>query len=800
MGLKRGVGVSKAVQVSLSVAFWCGCGEAVLPLDREDTTVDATDVSDAVDTAPDLEVPPLPPDPGSVTVLAGDAARGHFDGTATQARFQGVGALCRHGDTLYVTDTFAGTVRAVDLATGATSTLAGKAGRFSLSDGSAETARFASPRGLACIDGGLLVADSGALRKVGFDGETTTVAGFPGSPGFADGPAIEARIGYLVHALVVHADGRVFFSDRSNDALRVVDPRTWEVTTLIDGLSGPGGLALDPAKPDLVFFANTFADVVLTFDLERGTLSALPLDPAPDTPQALALDGGTVWVAGFGAELWRYNVTSGRGARVSSEFPGTFASMVHVPATTDREARLVYAALEPEVLRQVGLDSRADTRLAGPDFASPPADGPVASARFGFLSGVAAHDSTLFIADEAGLRRLRSGVVDTVEADALRADGELAPVTSLLVDGERLWVSLAEAGRVVSLDLASLASPDTSPAVISILESLAQPAGLIAGPGGVIVAERGAHRLTLLADEGARVLVGDGLRGSVDGTLAEARFDSPHALAWDAARGHLWVGQSVGHLRLVELDRDRVTTVIRPADPTDGALDAARLGLPLGLVFWRDLFILDADPGGLKRLVFEGDAPTRLETLVGGVLAGGMPMGATAPLDEAILGSASAGVVVGQDLVVVAEQAVYRIHLGDRLVGGGGVGVEPTGCDFDVALGTGSDSFTPLTETLLLERGAQGLQHILLALAADEVPAGLHVTTAALYPRGGVDEAPLARMALTIPWQTGRALGVLFVIEDPAPIVAAPLDLVVTVSGPAGLGCARAPVVVRWAP
>lgn len=150
--------------------------------------------------------------------------------------------------------------------------------------------------------------------------------------------------------------------------------------------------------------------------------------------------------------------------------------------------------------------------------------------------------------------------------------------------------------------------------------------------------------------------------------------------------------------------------------------------------------------------------------------------------------------------MVVAEQAVYRIDLGDLLVEGGAGGPDLGPCAFALDLGTGADVFEPLGDSLLLERGAQGLQHLMLAFSASEVPAGFHVTTAALYAAGGAEEAPRARMALTIPWREGLATGILFVIEDPARVVDVPLELVATVSGPGGLGCGRAPVEVRWAP
>lgn len=793
----------------------CGSDEPTsvdtLPHDASDTVAepDTTDTDNASDTTATLELPevePLPPDPGSVTVLAGDTDRGTSDGPAHLARFQGVTALCR-GDALYVSDTFAGTIRRVDLTTGATTTLAGSAGRFALSDGLGKDARFASPRGLACLPSGdLLVADSGALRKVTRDGQTTTVAGFPGTPGFADGPPSTARLGYLVHAMATHRDGRIFFTDRSNDALRVVDPDDWSIDTVTTQLDGPGGLALDPARPDRVVVADTFRDRVVTVDLMSGAITALPLDPAPDTPQAIALDGDTLWVAGFGAELWRYRMSSGRGARIADDFPGTFASMVHVPADTTGTARLVYAALEPEALRQVLLETSDDRLLAGPETFTAHRDGPVADARFGLISAVAAFGPTLFIGDTFGLRRLRDGAVQTLTTENLLDAGQATPVSALYADPSagRLWVSLPEPGRVLALDLEAAAFFGPTPAALESLDGFADPAGLVQTDAGLLLAERGANRLTLLTDR--TTFAGDGLRGTVDGPLLEARFDAPHALAWDAARKHLWVGQASGHLRLVV--SNEVITVLRPGGeggPRDGPLADARLGLPLGLIAGPELFVLDADPGALRRVVFENDTPVRLETLVGGTLFGGMPHPLVSTLEDAILGGLASGVRLGNDLLVAGDHALYRVDPGDLLrPGGGGPGPGPDTCDFALRLGTGETTLLPMPQTLTLERGGQGLQHLFLSLEApaSSLAPGFHTMRAALYAPN--ETTPRAHMTLTLPFasssDTTTATGILFVIEDPSRVVGPPLDLVVTVQTPAGLGCARADVSILAPP
>lgn len=300
------------------------------------------------------------------------------------------------------------------------------------------------------------------------------------------------------------------------------------------------------------------------------------------------------------------------------------------------------------------------------------------------------------------------------------------------------------------------------------------------------------------------VLAGDTDRGTVDGPLTEARFDDPHALAWDAARKHLWVGQASGHLRLVA--SNNVTTVLRPGGeggPRDGPLTDARLGLPLGLIAGPELFILDADPGALRRVVFENDAPARLETLVGGTLLGGMPHPMVTTLEDAILGGLASGVRLGNDLLVAGDHALYRVDPGDLLrPGSGQPGPGPDTCDFALRLGTGETTFLPMPQTLTLERGGQGLQHIFLSLEAQtsSLAPGFHTMSAALYAPN--EATPRAHMTLTLPFSsrppdTTSATGILFVIEDPTRVVGPTLDLVVTVQTPADLGCARASIDIR---
>jgi len=774
-----------------------GCGDGAGP-----PTADALDVADAT---------PAPgPRLGTVTVFAGDSDRGHTDGLGQGARFQGVTALCQRDGAVYVSDTFAGTIRKVQLATGLTTTVAGAAGRLALSDGAAGDARFASPRGLACLDDGLLVADSGALRKVGFDGTTTTIAGFPGTAGNVDGAASEARIGYLVHAMATRADGRVLFSDRSNDSLRQVDLATGTVTTLVPNLSGPGGIAIDPAAPDVAWVADSFADRIIRVDLETGVVTPLAVVGGTlSTPQGLVVDGGFAWVTSFGADIWQIDLATGDAQRASRNFGGAFGSPVLVAG--EGGPAFIYAELERSALRRFDFGTSADTPIAGSVQPAGFIDGPREVARFGLLSGIAVSGTTIFVTDEHGLRRVRAdrfAADSPAEVDTLRTTGSVrldAP-EGLAVDEDTgtLWVSEPARGLVWALDLAS-AETTTAPTVIAQIELLGQPAGITIGPAGPLVAQRGGHRIARWDGAAFVPFAGDGIRGSRDGPLSEARFDEPHALAFDSDTKRLWVVELGGRLRLVDLATGLVSTVLTPGDaPTDGPLMAARLSFAMGVLVAGDVFIFDADPGSVRRLTFQDGAPDALETVVGARgLGGGMPPGATFPLSEAIVGSAAGGVRVGDQLLVIAEHAIYLVDLGDAFDRPDEPPLPtPADCDFALVIGTGASGFEALPESLVLERGTQGLQHIYVSVEtnAANLPDGLHPVTLTLTT--GADATPRARMSLTVPW-TGvgdlrTVAGMVFVIEDPSLLVDVPATLTASVGYGAETGCAAAPVILSW--
>jgi hypothetical protein len=125
-------------------------------------------------------------------------------------------------------------------------------------------------------------------------------------------------------------------------------------------------------------------------------------------------------------------------------------------------------------------------------------------------------------------------------------------------------------------------------------------------------------------------------------------------------------------------------------------------------------------------------------------------------------------------------------------------------CDLSLRLGLGGAPFAPLSSEvpiLPLERGPQGLQHVVLSAQAAIPPGFSRLQLALTAP----DEAnPRAAMTLTLPWTAvagangdAEVTGVLFVIEAPDAVLETPLRLTAQVDG-ARAACADHAVVVRW--
>jgi PKD repeat protein len=163
---------------------------------------------------------------GVVSTIAGLAGNpGSADGPGSAARFYGPSGVAVDGSgNIYVGDQVNNTVRKVT-PVGAVSTLAGLAGLLNhgSADGTGSAARFYNPMGVAVdASGNVYVADSFncTIRKI--DAATravTTVAGSALQGGNKDGTGAAARF-YSPMGVAVDISGNVFIADSGNNRIR----------------------------------------------------------------------------------------------------------------------------------------------------------------------------------------------------------------------------------------------------------------------------------------------------------------------------------------------------------------------------------------------------------------------------------------------------------------------------------------------------------------------------------------------------------------------------------------------------
>ena len=165
----------------------------------------------------------------------------------------------------------------LDLASGATRPHAGS-GAEELHDGPLPDAALAQPMGI-CVAGERLVfadAESSAIRWAGLgtEGEVGTYVGtglfdFGDVDGVGDAVRLEHPQG-----VARHPSGRLLVADSYNDALKWLDPDSRRVECWIRGLHEPGGLAIGDG---LVYVADTNAHRIAVVDERSGEVESLTL-------------------------------------------------------------------------------------------------------------------------------------------------------------------------------------------------------------------------------------------------------------------------------------------------------------------------------------------------------------------------------------------------------------------------------------------------------------------------------------------------------------------------------------------
>ncbi|WXA84097.1 hypothetical protein LVJ94_50175 [Pendulispora rubella] len=489
-----------------------------------------------------------------VTTLAGNAgAPPEFrDDVGTAARFNYPMGITHDDQKIYISDRGNCRIRVLDHDSRTVTTLAGGGSvACTYVDGAdGVTSGLVAPANITYAGGALYVTDRDAhsIRRVDIaTGAVTTIAGSPpsaGAPKFGakDGPGAEALF-FRPHGIAPTPDGNALYVGESGgtDVRRVELKPPYNVTTVAatavvptDGdarteaiFSSPRGIALIGGKlvigedqgndiRALALATNRVQRIAGRADENFGTRDGAGNVAEFAFPVAMAADEaeGVVYVSGGDQRIRKVKVDTGDTTSIAGkEWERSFADGVGIAArftdigafALDAKARKLYIAdAGNHRVRVLDLATRAVTTVAGS--VAGHRDGPGADARFSLPRGLALKDNVLYVSDTGNhvIRRIEldgkgSGTVSTfagVPTKAATIDGRAAEAQfqapwSIALDGDLLYVAdvFSNALRRIHIPSATVSTLVGGPGGIgpSPATMPQKPAFLQVRPGGEVL-------------------------------------------------------------------------------------------------------------------------------------------------------------------------------------------------------------------------------------------------------------------------------------------------------------------------
>jgi len=239
-------------------------------------------------------------DKNEVSRFAGSGREARLDGSLAEAGFAQPSGMAVIGQTLYVADSESNVIRAIDLAEGNVKTIVGgDLFDFGDVDGTGDEVRLQHPLGLLADGDKVLIADTynHKIKQLDPKRERVTSLFGTGKPGQADG----ASPSFYEPGGLAQANGKLYIADTNNHAIRVVDLKTKQASTLrLNGLTPPAvdnQLATDSgAAPNAeeiktpVQQLRTGANAVL--EINVGLPDGYHLNPLAPQRYKISVDGG----------------------------------------------------------------------------------------------------------------------------------------------------------------------------------------------------------------------------------------------------------------------------------------------------------------------------------------------------------------------------------------------------------------------------------------------------------------------------------------------------------------------------
>ncbi len=235
-----------------------------------------------------------------VSTFAGSGREERKDGPLLEAGFAQPSGIATDGKTLFIADSESNIIRAIKLAEAKVETLVGgDLFEFGDVDGSGDNVRLQHPLGVVALDGKVLIADTYNHKIKELDPKRSAVKTFlgKGKPGQADGNVASF---YEPGGLTV-ANGKLYVADTNNHAIRVVDLKTKQTSTLnIKGLQPPASEAENSQMPNVGPNADEIKVAAQTLHLGHAQLlvnvelpSGYHLNPAAPQRYRVSVEDGT---------------------------------------------------------------------------------------------------------------------------------------------------------------------------------------------------------------------------------------------------------------------------------------------------------------------------------------------------------------------------------------------------------------------------------------------------------------------------------------------------------------------------
>jgi DNA-binding beta-propeller fold protein YncE len=621
------------------------------------------------------------------------------DGTLVAAHFSNPWTLAGDGrGHLYVLD--GETIRAVDIAAGAVTTLAGVYGQPGHSDGVGAQASFWEPLGVLFDGGQLYVADTENHRLCKVDVQSasvTTIAGFSGV-GAVDGNLQDAQF-REPEGIVLDAARRMFIADTDNNTVRMIDLTSGTVTTVAgdptlagstDGVgaaalfSKPRALAIDPSG-GTIYVADFSNNRIRKIATDTLTVSTLVIFDA--APQGLAVDGSDVLVSLSDHRVARVapdgTVTPLAGAAGAKGFvdgAGIDARFNSPAGLLDDGTGILYVIdAGNKAIRTIALADQMVATLAGAK-SSGSADGAGRQARFSAPQGLAADEKVAYVADTGNdtIRTiaLASGDVTTLAGAAGQpglVDGALGNARfnqprglALDIAKQQLYIAdTANRGiRRIDLGAHTVSTLTYAPVPGSKFDGFSAPSAIAIDQRRLFVTDASENVIVAIDLQRAEVsiLAGQyGVAAPADGVGTTAGFYGPLGIAADG-HGNLYVADDNGEtIRKIEIATAAVSTMagqwVMPGS-SDGIGPAARFHYPTGLAAdgVGDIFVSDLLNNTVRHIDVSSTEVTTVigSTGVQGVLLGPLPAQLTQPSALALTFSGGL-LVVSEDSVLIAH-------------------------------------------------------------------------------------------------------------------------------------------------